>query len=180
MSKHLNAAVLYVAGILLLAGSSFAQVSAIEGDIKGPDGQPIKGAVVKMERKDIKGTYKTTSDKKGHYGHYGLPLGLYKVSVEVDGQVRDTVDNVKTGLGDPKVIPFDLKDQQKKQQELAKAVETGTLTKEQARDMTPEQKAAFEKANKAREASLAKNKALNDAFNTGKTAVEAKQYDAAV
>jgi len=54
------------------------------------------------------------------------------------------------------------------------------LTKEQTRDMTPEQKAALEKKIKDQQATMAKNKALNDAFNGGKAAMEAKDYDAAV
>ena len=46
--------------------------------------------------------------------------------------------------------------------------------------MSKEQKEAFEKQAKAREAQLAKNKALNDAYQTGKTALEGKQWDAAI
>ncbi len=40
--------------------------------------------------------------------------------------------------------------------------------------MTPAQKKAFEKAAKAREAQLAKNKDLNDAYTAGRTALDAK------
>ena len=54
----------------------------------------------------------------------------------------------------------------------AKAAEAGTLTKEQERGMSKEQKEAFEKNAKAREAQLAKNKALNEAYTNGKNAVE--------
>ena len=46
--------------------------------------------------------------------------------------------------------------------------------------MTKEQKEAFEKNAKAREASLAKNKALNDAFQAGKAAMDVKNYQEAV
>jgi len=164
----------------LLASAGFAQTSAIEGTVKGEDGQPVKDAIVKIERKDIKGNYKTKTNKKGHYLHVGLPLGVYKVSVELNGQVRDTADNVKTGLGDPRVIDFDLQAQQQKQQALQQAAETGQLTEEQARDMSPEQKAAIEKQMKERAAQLSKNKELNAAFNEGMEAIKTKQYDAAV
>ena len=40
---------------LLFAGSALAQTSAISGVVKGEDGQPLKDALVKIERKDIKG-----------------------------------------------------------------------------------------------------------------------------
>src|SRR5438876_185345 len=99
---------------------------------------------------------------------------------EVDGKDVDSVDNVRTTLGDSTVINFDLKANKQKQQSLAQAAETGTLTKEQAREMSAEQKAALDKAAKERQQSLAKNKALNDAFNEGMQALAAKQYDAAI
>ena len=167
-------------GLALLAAPSFAQVTGVEGDVKAPDGSPLVGAVVHFERTDIKGNYIVKTNKKGHYGHYGLPLGNYNVMLEQDGAVKDTVKGFRTKLGDPTVLNFNLKEQQKAQQEVQKAAETGTLTKEQERGMTKEQKEAFEKNAKAREASLAKNKALNDAFQAGKAAMDVKNYQEAV
>jgi len=46
--------------------------------------------------------------------------------------------------------------------------------------MSAEQKAAIEKTMKERQAALAKNKELNDAFNTGKIALDGKDFQAAV
>ena len=168
------------AGILVLALSAFAQTSSLEGDVKGEDGAPLKGALVKIERKDIKGNYKVKTDKKGHYFHAGLPLGTYKLIVEVDGKDRDSVDNVRTKLGDPTEVNFDLQQQRQRAEAMNKAAETGQLTKEQERGMSAEQKAALDKAVKEREKAMEKNKALNDAFNQGVEALRGKQYDAAV
>lgn len=166
--------------ILLFALSAFAQTSSLEGDVKGDDGAPLKGALVKIERKDIKGNYKVKTDKKGHYFHAGLPLGTYKIIVEVDGRDVDSVDNVRTRLGDPTEVSFDLKQVKQRQEAMSKAAESGQLTKEQERGMSAEQKAALDKAMKEREKALEKNKALNDAFNQGMEALRTKQYDAAV
>ena len=69
---------------LLCAGASLAQVSSLEGVVKDEHGQALKGALVKIDREDIKGHYQVKTDKKGHYFHAGLPLGTYKVTVEVD------------------------------------------------------------------------------------------------
>ncbi|MCU1257168.1 MAG: repeat-containing protein [Bryobacterales bacterium] len=171
---------LSAAAALLFAFTASAQVTALEGIVKDESGKPIQGAVIKIERKDIKGNYSVKTDKKGHYGHYGLPIGTYKISVEVDGKVRDTVDNVRSKLGDPTPLNFDLHAAQQEKQATAAANDAGQLTKEQAQKMTPEQKAAFEKAVKQREADLSKNKALNDAYTAGKEALAAKNYDAAV
>ncbi|MCU1276084.1 MAG: repeat-containing protein [Bryobacterales bacterium] len=180
MPTRLKTAALSAATFLIFASASLAQVSSLEGDVKGEDGAPLKGALVKIERKDIKGNYKVKTDKKGHYFHTGLPLGTYKITVEVDGKDVDNVDNVRTSLGDTKPVDFDLQKNKQRQQSLATAAESGTLTKEQAREMSPEQKAALEKAAKERQQSMAKNKALNDAFNEGMQSMAAKQWDAAI
>ncbi|MCL5743124.1 MAG: carboxypeptidase regulatory-like domain-containing protein [Acidobacteria bacterium] len=171
---------LSTAGLLLFAAASFAQTSSLEGDVKGFDGAPLKGALVKIERKDIKGNYKVKTDKKGHYFHAGLPLGSYKITVEVDGKDVDSVDNVRTRLGDPTPVDFNLQASRQRQEALSAAAASGSLSKEQARDMSPEQRAAVEKAMKDREQALAKNKALNDAFNQGMEAMKTKQFDVAI
>src|SRR5258708_1870541 len=176
-----RACLLLAFSFLLFGGSAWAQISAIEGDVKDADGQPLKGVSILIERKDMKGTYKgAKTDKKGHYIYNGLPLGMYKVSVLIDNQVRDTVDNVKTQLGEPKQVDFDLKKTAQDAQALQKAAETGTLTKEQERGLSKEQKDALEKRAKESAAAMAHNKALNDAFNAGKEAYLAKNYQGAV
>jgi tetratricopeptide (TPR) repeat protein len=180
MSFPLKSLLLSASAFLFLSLPAFSQTTAIEGIVKDPQGKPIQGAIVTFERTDIKGHYTVKSDKKGHYGHYGLPLGTFTVTVSVDGQVKDTVTGFRTGLGDPKPLNFDLKQSAEQAQALQKAAETGTLSKEQERGMSKEQKEAFEKTAKAREAQLQKNKALNDTYTAGKNALEAKQYDQAV
>jgi len=167
---------------MLFAGASWAQIAAIEGDVKGADGQMLKGAVILIERQDMKGTYKgAKTDKKGHYIYNGLPFpGTYTVSVFVDGQKRDETKNVRTSLGDPVNVSFDLKQSAEQQKATQAAVASGTATPEQERGMTKEQKEALEKQSKENAAIMAKNKALNDTFNAGKDALTAKNYDAAV
>src|SRR3981081_1647569 len=165
---------------LLFSAAAFAQTSAIEGIVKGADGQPVKDALIKIDRKDIKGHYEVKTKKKGDYFHAGLPLGVYRVSVVVDGKEVDSVESVKTGLGDPKEVDFDLQKIKARQQAVQKAAETGQVTPEVSRDMTPEQKQAYEKNMKERTQQLQKNKALNDQFNQGKEAMNNKQWDAAV
>jgi protocatechuate 3,4-dioxygenase beta subunit len=84
---------------LLIAGTVMAQTTQIEGVVKDENGQPVKDALVKIERKDIKGSYKVKTRKKGDYLHAGLPLGTYRVVLEVDGKDVDAVDNVRPRLG---------------------------------------------------------------------------------
>jgi tetratricopeptide (TPR) repeat protein len=83
-------------------------------------------------------------------------------------------------LGDPKPINFDLQATKKQQDAQQAANGAGTLTKEQESHMSPEEKARMEKAIKEREASLQKNKALNESFTAGMDALKAQKYDDAV
>jgi tetratricopeptide (TPR) repeat protein len=174
------------AGALVLALSSFAQITAIEGLVKAPDGTPALKAVIKIVRTDIKGNYEVKTDKKGHYFYNGLPLGTYNISVEWEGKEMDKVSNVKTRLGDPTPINFDLaqraKENAARQQQMQAAASGAApaLTKEQERGMSKEQKEAYDKALKDREQNMKKNKELNDAFTAGLTAMQAKDYDTAI
>ena len=159
---------------LLLGSCAWAQTTAIEGDVKDENGQLVaKGIQVRIERTDIKGLYKTKTDKKGHYFHAGLPLGTYNVFLEMDGKDADAVKGVRPRLGDPTPVNFDLSGTKKQQQALQKSMENGELTKEQERGMSKEQKAALDKQMAERSASMKKNKELNDAFNGGRQALTA-------
>jgi tetratricopeptide (TPR) repeat protein len=173
-----------LAGMLLFSLAASAQTGAIAGKVVGEDGKPLQNALIKIDRKDIKASYKVKSDKKGAYFHAGLPLGTYDVSIEVNGKVMEelTMRGVRTNFGnDPTNVDFNLEQAKKQRDAMQAAANAGApITKEQARDMSPEQRAALDKANKEREQALAKNKALNDAFNAGKTALDAKQFPEAI
>ncbi len=177
--KYRNVA-LPALGILFCALSGFAQTSSMEGDVKGEDGSPLKDALVKIDRLDIKGHYQVKTNKKGHYFYGGLPLGRYKITLSVNDKDVDFINGVQTHPGDPLVNNFDLHARAQRQQALSQAAASGTLSKDQARTMTAEEKAAFEKANKEQAELKAKNRALNEAFGGGKEAMNTKQYDVAV
>jgi Tfp pilus assembly protein PilF len=171
--------ILATAGLLFFGFTSLAQITAIEGDVKSDDGKPLVGAVVKIDRYDITAHYKTKTDKKGHYFYNGLPLGNYNVTIEVDGKDVDQQKGVRSKLGDPTNVSFDLQASKKSrdatQAVMQQAAEGGQLTKDMERGMTADQKAALEKTLKEREGQLKQHKELNDAFNVGMTAMTAAQ-----
>ena len=177
MSATLRKLLLVAPLTILFSAACFAQTTAaMEGEVKGDDGQPLKGAVIKIVRTDIKSNYNTKTDKKGHYYYGGLQAGTYRVSIEVDGKERGFQDHVILHLGgEPQPVNFDLK----AQAATAPAGGTQELTKEQERGMTAEQKAAYEKNKSDKEEAIKKNKELNDAFNAGIAAQDAKQWDVA-
>lgn len=179
MARIIRRAASLAAFFFLFASLSFGQMATFMGKVIGPDGKGLKDAVIKIERKDIKGNWQTKSNKKGEWIYSGMQAGgQYRLSCEVNGQVMDVIDGVRAQMGDPMEFTFDLKKIADKQAAMQKAAETGQLTQEAARDMSPEQKAALEKQMKERSAAMAKNKALNEAFNAGMTALQAKDYQA--
>lgn len=165
---------LAIPAAVLFSSLCLAQTGTIQGDAKGVDGKPLAGATVQIERTDIKQSFKTKTDKKGHYVYTGLGIpGTYNVSLNVDGKEMDAITGVKpAGTAE---VNFDLK---------AKADNAGKAAaasaEEQERKMTPAQKAEFEKKKKDAEAAMAKNKELNDAFNQGIDAETNKNYEVAI
>jgi tetratricopeptide (TPR) repeat protein len=166
------------AGMALFALASFAQITGVEGVVKGADGKVVQGAIIKIHRTDIKGDYATKpTDKRGHYIYNGLPIGTYELSLWIDGKQVDMLKGVKTSPGDPQVLNFDEKaasaDNGAKQALAQKAMETGQISDELARSLTPEQKKELQKQIDAGVNQRKKNSALNDAYNGGMTAMEA-------
>src|ERR1700690_4261801 len=98
MATRIQSRALAVVGSLVLAAFAWAQsgTSFIEGTAAGKDGKPLVGALVKIERTDVKGNYQVKTDKKGKWFHAGLPLGAqFNVSLVVDGKDVDLVKGIK-------------------------------------------------------------------------------------
>jgi hypothetical protein len=97
-------------GLVLMNGSAWAAPSAIEGIVKDPKGQVISGANLRIEAAGGSSWSKVIkTDAKGHYAYNGLEVGTYRVSLLVNGSVKASINNVKTKLGDPTKLNFDLK-----------------------------------------------------------------------
>jgi tetratricopeptide (TPR) repeat protein len=179
MFAQMRRSLILSGSVLLAAGAAFAQTATLQGEVKDANGQPLKGAVIVLERKDIKGHYQVKSDKKGHWLYTGLPLGQFDVSLQVDGKEVDKVSNVKASIGDDNPpINFDMHKAAAQQAAMQQAANTGQLNDDQQRGMSKEQKAQFEAAAKQRSEAMKKNKALNDAFNAGQDALKKAQADA--
>jgi tetratricopeptide (TPR) repeat protein len=176
--KIRNAALAAV-GLLFCALTSQAQITALEGYVKGTDGKPLDKAVVNIDRTDIKGHWTCKTDKKGHYIYTGLQMGTYTVSLMVDGKEADTIKGVRTKPGDPIVNNFDLSklaQSQSATRELQqKAIETGQIPKELEKGLTPEQAAALKKQIEEQASKMKGRAALNKAFNDGSTAKDAAE-----
>jgi tetratricopeptide (TPR) repeat protein len=160
---------------LLVATTAWAQTTTLEGDVKDENGQPMKknGATIVLNRTDIKGTYKVSTDKRGHWLYTGLPYGVYDVECTVDGKMVDKVNGVHSTYADNKPIDFDLSKIKAQQAATQQANQNGQLSEVQAKAMTKEQKEQYEAQLKKNSEAIKKNKALNDAFNAAQDSLKA-------
>src|SRR4029077_14170252 len=106
-----------IIGLVLLSlglsmGSVRATTPTIQGDIKGPDGKPLPGAEVRIERKDAKVSPVTvTADKNGRYVFNNLALGSYKVVASKNGMAATATNNIRTRAEGAVRVDFGLKKQ---------------------------------------------------------------------
>ena len=97
-------------GLFLCIASAWAGPASIQGIVKDAKGQPIKGADVRIESKDGKQLFNTVkTDVKGRYISQGLSLGIYRVTLVVNGAVKASVMNTKTKADQATQLNFDLK-----------------------------------------------------------------------
>ena len=97
-----------VISLVLMSANAWGAPSAIEGTVKDPKGQAISGADVRIEASG--GWNKVVkTDAKGHYVYNGLDMGTYRVSLLVNGSIKASINDVKTRLGDPTTLNFDLR-----------------------------------------------------------------------
>src|SRR6266487_738063 len=113
VAHHLSTSRMFgsaVISLVLMSANAWAAPSAIEGTVKDPKGQPISGAQVRIDASGGSSWNKVVkTDVKGHYIYNGLEVATYRVSLLVNGSVKASINNVKTQLGDPTTLNFDLK-----------------------------------------------------------------------
>lgn len=175
MLAELRRLVLSGGFVLMAAASAWSQTATLQGDVKDANGQGLKGAVIKLDRTDIKGHYQVKTDKKGHWLYTGLPgASKFDISCEVDGKVVDKVGGVNVKFGDDNPpIDFDMRKVQQQQAAAQQANQSGQMTQDQARGMSKEQKEQYEAQLKKNSEAIKKNKALNDTYNAGQDSLKA-------
>lgn len=97
-------------GFVLSVATAWAGPSAIQGLVKDAKGQAIKGASVQIASKDGRQQFNTVkTDAKGRYIAEGLPVGVYRVTLVVNGAAKASITNTKTKRDQTTQLNFDLK-----------------------------------------------------------------------
>ncbi len=180
MSKRLFSFAAVCTLTIFCALPALCQFGALEGDVKDAEGKPLVGALITLDRTDIKGHYQVKTDKKGHYYHGGLPLGTFRVSLKQGEQVLMFFDGVRIRPGDPMVVNFDLKVEQQRQQ----AVQAGVLSptapsrpgQQDVPKLSKEQLAKIQEEQTKRESARKKSEQLNTKFGSGVEALKLAQF----
>jgi tetratricopeptide (TPR) repeat protein len=94
------------------------QTGGLTGKANLQNGSLCVGCPIIIERQEIKGTYKTKTDKKGKYTYIGLPVGTYKITLQnPNGRTLFYFGGQHIGLGEPTELNFDLAKEIKTQQQ---------------------------------------------------------------
>ena len=166
-----------VAALLLASGVSYGQQGRLAGKVIGEDGQPVQGAIIRVKRQAMPGGAKTKTNKRGEYLFAFLVMGVYNVTLEINGKEVGRVNNINPALaGESETLDFDLA----KVKSYTAAAQSGNLTSDQLKNMTSAQRKAYQASLKTRRQQLSKNKALNDAFNAAMEAAQMKNYPLAI
>jgi hypothetical protein len=97
-------------GLVVFTATAWAGNSVLQGIVKDPKGQPVKGADIRIEAKDGSKLSKSVkTDASGHYISDPLPVGTYRITLIVNGAVKASINNTKTKLGEPTQLNFELK-----------------------------------------------------------------------
>jgi tetratricopeptide (TPR) repeat protein len=128
--------VLVLSMLAALAVPVWGQVGALYGKVTGEDGKPLANANIIMVNNDSGRQYTMKTDKKGDFVAVNVPIGMYHVTITLDGKV------VYEAPGKNVRAETDLKIDLAKERAAAKEQQLQSLTPEQRKKIAEEQQAA--------------------------------------
>lgn len=101
---------LALSALLLITGTAWS--AGIQGEVRGPDGKPIAGAEVRLDRVDKKsGPNIVKTDHQGQYTFTNVDVGTYKLVAAAKDMATTASDKVKARAEGPVRVDFSLKKQ---------------------------------------------------------------------
>src|SRR5262245_27726771 len=176
--------------LLLAVTTASAQVGRIEGEVVNAETkQPVPNVEVVIERTDIKGSYKPSIDKKGHFLHAGVPyVGTYVILVSAPGFAPQYLSGIRP-TGEPIKIDMNPGDGRKLTMEdvkkdLASAPagrgSGGGAQPKVSAEEAKKAKEEYEKAKAANDKAMAEHKGMKKFFDQGRQLADAKDYTGAI
>ena len=176
--------------LLLAVTTASAQVGRIEGEVVNAETkQPVPNVEVVIERTDIKGSYKPSIDKKGHFLHAGVPyVGTYVILVSAPGFAPQYLSGIRP-TGEPIKIDMNPGDGRKLTMEdvkkdLASAPagrgSGGGAQPKVSAEEAKKAKEEYEKAKAANDKAMAEHEGMKKLFDQGRQLADAKDYTGAI
>jgi Carboxypeptidase regulatory-like domain len=101
-------ATVVLSGAVLLGTTAAAwSASTVEGIVKDAKGQPLSGAVIRIEG-DRGLIARIKTDNRGHYSQGSLGAGTYRVGLIVNGEIKAVISNVTPQEGEVEKLNFSL------------------------------------------------------------------------
>jgi len=97
-------------GCVVAGAPALAQTGGLFGKATLRDGTPCVKCTVRIDRQDMKETFRAETDKKGNYSYGGLPAGDYRISLaSAEGKTLYQDLRVHVGLGPTTQADLDLR-----------------------------------------------------------------------
>ena len=106
--KTLIRVVVVVFASFCLMLRAHAGEAGLSGIVKDSKGQPIQGAVIRIEGSDANRIGKVHTKANGGYTYAELEAGTYSVSLLVDGVTMASISNVRTKAGETQTLNFEI------------------------------------------------------------------------
>ena len=173
-------AVLVIAAV---AGYAAAQQGRIDGELYGEDGEPVAGARLMLDEIGGTGHYEFESDERGDFIHLSVSQGRYQMTIEIGGRPF-AIAEVRVSAGDNPLRVY-LERLEIESEEFSgdlgvatRVVRDVTLVAEGAAVSIPSDN-PFDDA-EDRAALAAADAAMREAFDAGRQAMDAEDFDEAI
>ena len=168
---------------ILTTAVAMAQQGRIDGELYGPEGGPIANAKILLDQIGGNRHYEIQADDRGDFVHLSVGVGRYQLTLEFDGRPQAMAE-VAIGAG-VNPIKLDLARLEIENMEFSGDLGTQisiirdvTLVGENEIVTIPSDN-PFDNS-EDREAALAADATMRGAFDAGRAALEAEDYDAAI
>lgn len=86
-----------------------AELATLEGIVRDVNGHPLQGAAIRIQGADPNKVGVVHTSVDGHYSYPALETGIYQVTLEINHEVKASITNVKTTMGQTETLNFDLR-----------------------------------------------------------------------
>src|SRR6266567_5654266 len=98
-TPHIIASLLLLYVGLAIHGSAQVNTASLTGQVTDTAGAVIPNAAVTAKNKATAAESSTTTDSSGYYTFASLPVGVYSITVELQGFKRDVHESVSLEVG---------------------------------------------------------------------------------